>query len=106
MLSDPKRNEVEVLAITFEAGARSRPHVHPAEEVLHVISGEGVLVMEKDHVAPPCRRHRRRASGGVALAWRKALEHTAAARDRPSRRNGLERAREDLAGSVKSGWSQ
>jgi hypothetical protein len=29
-----------------------------------------------------------------------------AACDRRARRNGLERAREDMAGSVKSGWRQ
>jgi quercetin dioxygenase-like cupin family protein len=37
---------VEVLAIFFDAGARTRPHVHEVDQVLHVLDGEGVLATE------------------------------------------------------------
>ncbi len=38
----------EVLAIFFEAGARSRPQRHSAEEVLYVVDGRGVLAVENE----------------------------------------------------------
>jgi quercetin dioxygenase-like cupin family protein len=105
MLSDPERNEVEVLAITFEAGARSRPHVHPAEEVLHVISGEGVLVMEKDHV--PLR------AGDIVVVpaghwhWHGA-SHSGSMQQLVIGLPGATdwNVPEDMAASVKSGWRQ
>jgi autoinducer 2-degrading protein len=34
---------VEVVAVFFEAGARTRPHVHPTDQVLHFISGTGFV---------------------------------------------------------------
>jgi quercetin dioxygenase-like cupin family protein len=43
-------NSVEVLAIFFDAGAGSRAQRHTAEEVLHVIDGEGMLVTEDELV--------------------------------------------------------
>lgn len=39
-------NGVEVLAMFFDAGARTRPHVHEIDQILHVVDGEGVLATE------------------------------------------------------------
>jgi quercetin dioxygenase-like cupin family protein len=37
---------VEVLAVFFEAGGRTRPHIHEVDQTLHVLEGEGVLATE------------------------------------------------------------
>jgi quercetin dioxygenase-like cupin family protein len=37
---------VEVLAVFFEAGARTRPHLHEVDQILHVVEGEGALATE------------------------------------------------------------
>lgn len=37
---------VEIIAVFFDAGARTRPHVHEVDQTLHVVDGEGVLATE------------------------------------------------------------
>lgn len=37
---------VEVLAVFFEEGARTRPHVHSTDQVLVFVQGEGVVATE------------------------------------------------------------
>ena len=37
---------VEVLAVFFDAGARTRPHIHEVDQTLHVLDGEGVLATQ------------------------------------------------------------
>jgi quercetin dioxygenase-like cupin family protein len=37
---------VEVLAVFFEPGARTRPHVHGTDQVLVFVEGEGVVATE------------------------------------------------------------
>jgi quercetin dioxygenase-like cupin family protein len=37
---------VELLAVFFAAGARTRPHIHEVDQTLHVVEGEGVLATE------------------------------------------------------------
>ena len=34
---------VDVLIVSFESGARTRPHIHAGMQVLHIIEGEGVV---------------------------------------------------------------
>jgi quercetin dioxygenase-like cupin family protein len=34
---------VEALAVFFPAGCRTKPHVHPVDQTLHVVDGEGVV---------------------------------------------------------------
>jgi quercetin dioxygenase-like cupin family protein len=34
---------VDVVVVFFESGARTRPHVHPTDQVLHFISGSGFV---------------------------------------------------------------
>lgn len=36
--------EVEYLAVFFDAGARTRPHVHPTDQVLFFVRGPGFVV--------------------------------------------------------------
>jgi quercetin dioxygenase-like cupin family protein len=35
---------VEALAVFFDAGARTRPHVHATDQVLHFVRGSGFVV--------------------------------------------------------------
>ena len=37
---------VEVIAVFFEAGARTKPHTHETEQVLHVVEGEGIVARD------------------------------------------------------------
>lgn len=39
---------VELIAVWFERGSRTRPHVHPVDQVLQVVEGEGVVAMETE----------------------------------------------------------
>ena len=46
LTGDPPADGVEFLAVFFSAGARTRPHVHPVEQTLHVVDGDGVVGVE------------------------------------------------------------
>lgn len=54
---------VSVLAVWFEAGSRTRPHVHPVEQTLQVMEGVGIvatakkkrIIREGDSVVVPAR---------------------------------------------------
>lgn len=41
-------NGVSVLAVWFEAGSRTRPHVHGADQTLHVMEGTGLVATETE----------------------------------------------------------
>jgi quercetin dioxygenase-like cupin family protein len=43
---DPGPDGTEFLAVFFSPGGRTRPHVHPVEQTLHVVEGEGVVAVE------------------------------------------------------------
>jgi quercetin dioxygenase-like cupin family protein len=36
-------DKLELLAVFFDAGAHTRPHTHPSEQVLHVVEGNGFV---------------------------------------------------------------
>jgi quercetin dioxygenase-like cupin family protein len=36
----------ELIAVWFEAGSRTKPHVHPVDQTLQVLEGEGVVDIE------------------------------------------------------------
>ena len=55
--SDP--SELEILAVFFEAGARTMPHTHSTDQLLHFLEGEGVVGTQGD------RRVYR--AGGIAM---------------------------------------
>ena len=38
--------ELEVLAVYFSAGARTRPHIHAKDQVLHFVQGQGIVATE------------------------------------------------------------
>ena len=35
--------KVEMLAVHFDAGAHTRPHTHPSEQILHFVRGSGFV---------------------------------------------------------------
>lgn len=45
--------EVELLAVYFSAGARTRPHIHERDQALHFIEGQGIVATagEKVHTS-------------------------------------------------------
>lgn len=42
--------ELEVLAVYFDAGARTRPHTHPADQELYIVEGNGVVATETERL--------------------------------------------------------
>jgi quercetin dioxygenase-like cupin family protein len=46
--------EIEMLVVYFSAGGRTRPHIHERDQVLHIVSGRGIVATdeEKRLVAP------------------------------------------------------
>lgn len=49
LLVGPKdSNEVELLAVFFSAGARTRPHIHTQDQVLQIIEGQGIVATETE----------------------------------------------------------
>ncbi|MCC6224572.1 MAG: cupin domain-containing protein [Thermoleophilia bacterium] len=48
-LNDPDDERgVELIAVWFEPGSRTRPHVHAADQVLQVVDGEGIVAIEAE----------------------------------------------------------
>jgi quercetin dioxygenase-like cupin family protein len=43
---DAPEDGVELVAVFFERGARTLPHVHPVEQTLVVVDGEGIVADE------------------------------------------------------------
>jgi quercetin dioxygenase-like cupin family protein len=39
---------IELIAVFFEAGSRTRPHAHEADQVLQVVEGEGIVATESE----------------------------------------------------------
>ncbi len=39
---------VDTVAVFFEPGARTRPHIHASDQVLSVIEGEGIVATERE----------------------------------------------------------
>jgi quercetin dioxygenase-like cupin family protein len=39
---------IEMIGVWFEPGSRTRPHVHPVDQVLNVLEGEGVVATEAE----------------------------------------------------------
>ena len=47
--------KVEMLAVHFDAGAHTRPHTHPSEQILHFVRGGGFVRLAGEE-RQPCRR--------------------------------------------------
>jgi quercetin dioxygenase-like cupin family protein len=41
-------NELDILDVYFSAGARTRPHIHQQDQVLHIIEGQGIVATETE----------------------------------------------------------
>lgn len=39
---------IDMVAVFFDPGARTRPHVHASDQVLHVVEGEGIVATERE----------------------------------------------------------
>lgn len=39
---------IELISVWFEPGSRTRPHVHPVDQVLQVVEGEGVVATDSE----------------------------------------------------------
>jgi quercetin dioxygenase-like cupin family protein len=39
---------IDLVAVFFEPGARTRPHIHATDQALHVAEGEGVVATEQE----------------------------------------------------------
>lgn len=39
---------VDLVAVFFEAGARTRPHVHASDQILYVVEGQGIVATERE----------------------------------------------------------
>lgn len=39
---------IELISVWFEPGSRTKPHVHPVDQVLQVVEGEGVVATESE----------------------------------------------------------
>ena len=53
-LTSPFAHGPNALIVHFQLGARTRPHVHRSGQILHVVSGEGVVSDgERRHIVRP-----------------------------------------------------
>ncbi|MGJ3558571.1 cupin domain-containing protein [Streptomyces sp. INA 01156] len=43
-----EEGELSALSVSFEAGARTRPHVHPVDQLLYVAEGVGILATDEE----------------------------------------------------------
>jgi len=48
LVSAPDDGEIEVLAVYFSRGARTKPHVHDVDQVLHIVRGRGIVSSETE----------------------------------------------------------
>lgn len=39
---------VDLVAVFFDAGARTRPHVHASDQILYVVEGQGIVATERE----------------------------------------------------------
>ena len=44
-------DELDLLTVSFSAGARTRPHIHQQDQVLHIIEGQGIVATETEKQA-------------------------------------------------------
>jgi quercetin dioxygenase-like cupin family protein len=52
--------KLELLAVHFDAGAHTRPHTHPSEQVLHFVRGSGFVQLAGEE-------RQRVAEGGIVV---------------------------------------
>ena len=48
LIGSDQSRELELLAVYFDAGARTRPHIHEKDQVLHFVQGRGIVATENE----------------------------------------------------------
>jgi quercetin dioxygenase-like cupin family protein len=48
LVSGDQSRELELLAVYFDAGARTIPHIHEKDQVLHFVAGQGIVATDKE----------------------------------------------------------
>jgi quercetin dioxygenase-like cupin family protein len=48
LVGTEQSQELELLAVYFDAGARTRPHTHEKDQVLHFVQGKGIVATETE----------------------------------------------------------
>ena len=43
LIGQQQSREIEMLVVSFEAGGRTRPHIHPVDQILHITAGSGIV---------------------------------------------------------------
>lgn len=41
-------DQIEMLVVYFEPGARTRPHIHPVDQALHILDGRGIVATAEE----------------------------------------------------------
>jgi quercetin dioxygenase-like cupin family protein len=54
LITEQQSQEIELLVVSFEAGGRTRPHIHAVDQLLHIVSGRGIVAVagERRFVEP------------------------------------------------------
>lgn len=48
LVSPVDSDELDLLTVSFSAGARTRPHIHQQDQVLHIVMGQGIVATETE----------------------------------------------------------
>jgi quercetin dioxygenase-like cupin family protein len=48
LVSSADSHELDLLNVSFSAGARTRPHIHQQDQVLYIIEGRGIVATETE----------------------------------------------------------
>jgi quercetin dioxygenase-like cupin family protein len=48
LVSPADSDELDLLDVSFSAGARTRPHIHQQDQVLHILEGQGIVATETE----------------------------------------------------------
>ena len=43
LITDQHSHDIELLVVSFEAGGRTRPHIHLVDQILHITAGRGIV---------------------------------------------------------------
>jgi len=45
LITEQHSQDIELLVVSFEAGGRTRPHTHAVDQLLHIVSGRGIVAV-------------------------------------------------------------
>jgi quercetin dioxygenase-like cupin family protein len=43
LITEEQSQDIELLVVSFEAGGRTRPHIHAVDQILQIVSGRGIV---------------------------------------------------------------